>query len=80
MIFEIPSGCPRAERPKEKMRAMLSAASIAAIDTTPTLTTRLKHPVRTQLLSVPGSPQSRPPPNYIPRTCEKFPGLGRVRL
>ena len=30
---------------------MLTAASIAAADTTPTLTTRLKHPERTPLLS-----------------------------
>ncbi len=51
MILSTPSGCPSAEMANERMRAMLNAAKTAATDTTPTLTTRLKHPERTLLLS-----------------------------
>jgi hypothetical protein len=51
MILSAPSGCPNAETANEKMRATLRAAKTAATDTTPTLTTRLKHPERNPLLS-----------------------------
>jgi len=51
MIFSTPSGCPSAETAKERIMAALNAARIAAIDTAPTLATRLKHPERTPLLS-----------------------------
>ena len=51
MIFSTPSGCPSAEMANERMMAMLNAARTAAIDTAPTLATRLKHPERTLLLS-----------------------------
>jgi len=50
-ILSGPSGCPRAETPNERMRAVLSAPSTAAAHTTLTLTTRLKHPERNPLLS-----------------------------
>jgi hypothetical protein len=50
---------------------VLSAASTAAIDTTPTLTIRLKHPERTKLLSDP--PRLRQPPNYIPPNAQRWP-------
>ena len=51
MIFSTPSGCPSAETANERMTTMLNAARIAAADTTPTLTTRLKHPERNMFLS-----------------------------
>jgi hypothetical protein len=52
MIFSTPSGCPSAETANERMTTMLNAARIAAADTTPTLTTRLKHPERNMFLSL----------------------------
>ena len=51
MILSTPSGCPSAETANERMTTVLNAARTAATDTTPTLTTRLKHPERNSLLS-----------------------------
>jgi hypothetical protein len=46
-----PSGCPRAETPNERIRAVLSAPSTTAAQSAPILTARLKHPERNPLLS-----------------------------
>jgi hypothetical protein len=51
MIFSSPSGCPSAETANERRTTVLNAARTAATATTPTLTTRLKHPERNLLLS-----------------------------
>src|SRR5918993_5229869 len=65
MTFSTPSGCPSAETANERMRTVLNAARTAATDTTPTLTTRLKHPERNMLLSKRvGEGQSFPNPRW----------------
>src|SRR5918997_6058128 len=56
MTFVSPEGCPTAETANEAIRARLTAATTAAIDTPPTRRIKPKHPER-----------NRPPPETSPR-------------